>query len=65
VDAYPVPGTTKPSDEPTLTRFVSVLFDWNRNASLLLFGRGLLQQAAAFGGLTTELWVIDVGTRQS
>jgi hypothetical protein len=56
-----------PGREPEqITTFgdVFVLFDWNWNASLLLFGRGRVLQPE-FSGDTTQLWVVEVGTRQS
>ena len=57
-----------PGQEPEqITAYgdVFVLFDWNWNASLLLFGRGRVLQPEFSGGDTTQLWVVEVNTRQS
>lgn len=55
----------EPGTQPAkLTDFgdVSLIFDWNRDGTQLLFGRGRTEQA---WGYTTELWRLDTITDQS
>ncbi len=57
----------EPGREPeALTDFgdMAVIFGWNRDGTLLLFGRGRVEQTE-FVGDTTELWVFDVNARQA
>jgi hypothetical protein len=57
----------QPDQDPeALTDFgdVAVLFGWNKDGSLLLFGRGRVEQPE-FSSDTTDLWIFDVHTRQA
>ena len=53
-------------DPKALTDFgdVAVIFGWNKDGSLMLFGRGRVEQPE-FSSDTTDLWILDVNTRQA